>query len=258
MGRSYKESYREILTLLGGIVIGAAGGVLATKNYYQKKYEEEADRQIKDMEEYYDRTDSYVRGISEEGEEVNPVEDLDEEYTPMTAQEKAEIKERLRRNNRETINYAKMYQNKSLSEQLEPLKEAVDEAFAAVNEELSPLSQAVKDIADDEMKDVKTLEDRANEEHEKNKGRKPRIISVEKLGEIDPHYEEETLFYYMYNETVTTDEDEEVEEPEWLLGDCLDQYGFRSNDETVIFVQNFELSKVYEVQKIMASFYEEE
>lgn len=244
MGRSYKESYREILTLLGGIVIGAAGGVLATKNYYQKKYEEEADRQIKDMEEYYGRTDSYVRGISEEGEEVNPVEDFDEDeddYGPLTPEEAADIKERLRRNNRETVNYAKMYQNKPLSERLEPLKEAVDEAFAAVEEE-----------------EQETLEDRVNEEHEKNKGRKPRIISVEKLGEIDPHYEEETLFFYMYDETITTDEDEEVEEPERLLGECLDQYGFRSNDETVIFVQNFALSKIYEVQKVMASFHEEE
>lgn len=227
---------RDIIIFLSGLAGGAGIATLISKTYYKNKYSKIADEQIAEMEEYYGRSDEYVRGISEEGEQVNPSGDIEDEdaymeYGNMTPEQKAEIREKLQRNNRETANYAAMYKGAAIDD--------------AVKEELG------KD-------ELESQEQEAHEEHEKNKNRPPKIISAEALGEVPAHYEERDLLFYMYDEIVTDDEDNVIEEPERLIGDAIDKYGFRSNDETMIFVQNFELSAVYTVQKVMASFGEGE
>ena len=58
----------------------------------------------------------------------------------------------------------------------------------------------------------------------------------------------------MYNDALTTEDDDLIEVPYDLVGDCLNKYGFTDNDEMVIYVQNFALTTVYEVQKVMAAF----
>lgn len=219
---------KSIIIFLSGIGIGSILGVFSTKKYFEKKFEESMDQYRADMEEYYGRTDEYVRGISESGEEVNPIEADEEkrENGPLSSEERKKIKEKLVRNHRETTNYAQMYKKKSESE----------------------------NITEEEYEPDKTPEEEANEDHQQCRNQKPRIISFEKIGEVPGYYEKESLYYYVYDQTLTTDEDELIEEEELLLGDCLDKYGFRDNDEEIIFVQNFATSKIYEVQKIQSAY----
>lgn len=101
---------------------------------------------------------------------------------------------------------------------------------------------------------------RANEFHEKNKGRAPIIISAEAAGDLPVSYEEEPLYYFMGCGTLVDDFDNVIEDPGRLLGDCLTKYGFidEDNEEDMIFVQNFDLDVCYTVQKVEGCFQDDE
>lgn len=227
---------KNILIFLSGIITGGTIGVLATKGYYKKKFDKMGEEYRSDLDEYYRGVDSYARGITDDDDEINPVNNEESrENGPLNQEKRNEIREKLKRNYRETTNYASFYKNKNITDPDDSENNREAEKY-----EPDP-----------------TPEEEANEEHEQNRHREPRIISYEKLGEIPNHYEEEALYYYTYDEVLTTDEGEVIEEPERLIGDALDKYDFRNNDEESIIVQNFALNKIYEISKFQAAYADE-
>lgn len=226
------NSTKNVIIFLSGVITGGIIGVFSTKKYFENRSDKFMEEYRNELEEYYDRTDEYRRGITDDDDEVNPENDeSSRENGCMTSEKRKEIKEKLRRNYQETTNYAAMYKQKNSGEK---------------NEEDS-----------EEYEPDSTPEDEANKEHEQNRDKEPRIISYEKLGDIPAHYEEEALYYYTYDEVLTSDEGEIIEEPEKLIGDALDKYDFRNNDEESILVQNFTLNKIYEISKFQAAYADE-
>lgn len=230
---------KGLVLFVSGLVTGALGGIFGAKVYYQKKLEKNLDQYQKDLEEYYGRTDEYVRDSSADRAEEAPSGEEKESNRvdgPLSNNQRREIREKLLRNQRETTNYAGMYR-----------KDGTD------------ISEEDEELDDQESEEEEpTPEELAGEDHARNREREPRIISAEKLGEIPSYYENQTLFYYLYDDTLTEEEGEVVEDPYLLVGDCLDKYGFRENDEMLILVQNFALDTIYEVQKVRASYGEYE
>jgi len=90
---------------------------------------------------------------------------------------------------------------------------------------------------------------RASLEHEAKRTMLPRIIKEEDYGN-DGTLEQESLFYYQGNDILVTEDDEEIHDLPLVVGDCLDKFGFRDNDEKRICVRNYKLGKDYEVIKI--------
>lgn len=93
-----------------------------------------------------------------------------------------------------------------------------------------------------------------NEEIKKYK--KPRLIKEEEFGEL-AGIEKQTLKYWTYDDTLTTEENEELKDQEFYVGDCLTKYGFKDNDEErEIFVRNGRLGTDYDIVKFDSSFAE--
>ena len=81
----------------------------------------------------------------------------------------------------------------------------------------------------------------------------PKLISEDKF-DSEPEYEKETLYYYQGDDVLTDEDEHEVDNQLELVGDALDKFGFRDNDEQVIHVRNFEKKVDYEVIKAFTSF----
>ena len=90
---------------------------------------------------------------------------------------------------------------------------------------------------------------KASLEHEARRTMQPRIIKEDDYGN-DGTLEQESLFYYQENDTLVTEDDEEIHDLPLVVGDCLDKFGFRDNNEKRICVRNYKLGKDYEVIKI--------
>lgn len=243
---------QKVLIFLSGAIIGGAIGAVGAIKYLDKTYQATLDKRVAEMEEYYGRVDEFNRDNYFDDDEVNPIEDEPETETGrdqgiLTDAQRADIRERLNKNHAETTNYASMYHN----------MKGVNEIDLGDHEALLSESQHPED--DDEALDEETAADEDPAEtsfdaHQRDRLKAPRIISAEKLGELDGAYEDKTLLFYMYDETLVTEEEDVVEDPERLIGDALTKYGFCSNDESVIYVQNFEQTTVYEIQKVWASY----
>lgn len=221
---------KTVICSLLSFVLGAGAGVLASRKYFQKKSDEE----VKEIKDWYQSklddlecdifqglSDEHC-GISEEGEEINP---------EKPESDMKEIQEKLQKNHEITINYAEMYRQKAMNDpDIEEEGEEEDQNDEYENSE----------------------SERWNEEHSRNRGRAPRIISYEEAGNLAAYISSETLYYYAYSDSVVTEENEEIDEPGLLLGDCLEKFDFIHSDERIIFVMNYDTDTCYEVQKIMA------
>ena len=93
----------------------------------------------------------------------------------------------------------------------------------------------------------------ASLKHEANRYMTTKIIKEEDYGN-DGTLEQESLFYYQGDDTLVTEDDEEIHDIPLVVGDCLDKFGFRDNDEKRICVRNYKLGKDYEVIKVDGSY----
>lgn len=225
---------KNLCYLLGGVVVGGTLGVLATIVLLKKKFLKELDRRVDEMEAYYKRTDEYdkrkrdVRIRKDESKE-------EVDICKATDCKEGDLK-----------NYAKAYRD--LVENNYVVKEG--KLKLASDEELL----AEQEYPEEDPEELDEEEQAMFESHLKERGRDPRIISFEKMGELDPSYDNQTLFYYMYDETVTDEDGNVIDEPNLLLGNTLGKYGFADNQEKTIYVQNFQLRTVYEVVKEWKTF----
>ena len=244
-----------IFSFVGGLVAGGGIGFLAASKFLDKKYFKKYDDRAKELEEHYGRLGVYDRvnidlgdaNISHGTVKADDIR-VGRENGPLSRDQRKAIKDKLLQNEKQTTNYASMYKSKA-----GPMAEALEEKLA---EEESPEEDFDED--DDESEDSQDPDEayyeQAFDEHQKNKNRAPRIISAEAAEELGPEWDHQTLLFYMYNDVLATEDDDVVYDQQALVGDCLLKYGFSDNDEMVIYVQNFTLTTVYEVQKVMAAF----
>lgn len=81
----------------------------------------------------------------------------------------------------------------------------------------------------------------------------PKLISADKYDE-DPEYRKELLYFYQDDNVLTTEDEEEIDNQLEIVGDCMDKFDFRNNEESYIHVRNQETMTDYEIQKIFSSF----
>lgn len=216
----------KLIYFVAGVVTGSIGAVVTQKAHFfftHRKYEiKEPDF---DMSEY---------DISpEENEEYSAedmLKDLKTGRSEMSEEETEEIKEKLQNNLERTTHYAKMYKRSN------------------------------EDAEEDNIEDEEEMEAKlewdieANEDHQKNKGKAPKIISYEATKDL-PDYIEMRDLYYWYYDTLLANEEGEILDPDIFTGDCLYKFGFDSNpDEELIYVMNYRLDTCYAVHKELGDF----
>lgn len=232
---------KNAIIFLGGLVIGCVAGVFGSREYFRKTFSDMADEEIEEMEKYFeDQLSEIINTVGSDEEAIK--QDISETFGDVevnpdqepkgSGNDLDEVKEKLQRNYEQTTNYAKMYSKKSSED--------------------SDLEE--DDVPADEMDPEEALGEEYMKEHEKNKGRAPKIISEESLGELAGNIDQKVLLFYRLNDVITDEEDQVIDDPDYLIGDALDKYNFRESDEQIIFVQNFDLDTVYEVHKVEDSF----
>lgn len=267
---------KSFLLFISGIAFGGTAGVLGTKKYFEDKYQKRYEDDHRALEEYYNRTDEYVRASydneEEEDDRINPL-DADEESRPngrMSKEERDEIKKKLSRNWEGTTNYAAMYKKQNAVE--DASNETSDEHICCGNcinynyEDLTccldPDNPREVNYQYDSCEEFEEYlndsdpEEEVFEEYQKNKDRPPKIISASAFSELNPSVDTEVLYFYAYDEMLCDENEEPITEPAAIVGDCLDKYGFRDNEERIIFVMNYAINTAYEIQKVDASWTE--
>lgn len=264
---------KNILLFVSGLAVGGAAGVFGTKKYFENKYQKCYEKDHDALEEYYHRTDEYARGDSDDDEEefeddgINSPEVDSRPGGRMTPEERAAVKEKLNKNWGGTTNYAEKYREKNgymeekLAEAQHPLdpEPEICENCNFFNTETHYCSNHEEVVnLDDSCSDFYTIsetspEEQAFDEHQKNKNKPPKIISADAYSNLPAHIENEVLYFYAYDEQLCDDNEEPVENPEYLIGDALTKFGFVDSDERIIFVMNYTLDTCYEIQKVDAS-----
>lgn len=248
-----------VIGFVGGLVVGGVLGALATIKVTKKKYMAELDRRVAEMEAYYQKPDRYDRSKrrvkSEEAYDTSSrSSNTGRENGRTKCKAVSDICKHTDCKEEERTDYSKKFEKgqKGDSKAKEvgnyvvqdgSLQEASDEELLAENE-----------YPEEDDDDISEAEEAMFESAQKDRGRLPRIISFEKMGELDASYDNQVLFYYMYNDTLADEDGNVIDEPHLLLGDCLEKYGFMENEEQLIFVQNFALRTIYEVEKVWKAF----
>lgn len=216
-----------------GLIIGGIGGFFAGKYYFENKANERADAEIDDMRQYYNISRDYINN-NDDIASVNSIESEEEDYGvhvrhrengPLSSDERNAIKKQ-RREDREKA-YNKVRYN----------------AISKPND---------NEVEDPDIAEMEQIAD----ERKETRNEKPRIISESAISDLPSYYDSRTLFYYMFDGTLVDEDDNIIDDPCHLIGDALTKYGFidDDNDENIIYVRNYELDTVYELQKINAAF----
>lgn len=227
---------KDILLFIGGIAIGGTVGILGTKKYFQDKYRKyyEEDREV--LNKYYRKVETYKDELSDnEKKDEEPKEEVSRPGGRMNPEERELIKKKLQENYEKTTNYAAMYKGKR--SEINPVDDPAE----------------LERPLDDEEETTTTPEEEAFDEHQKNMDKPTEIISAEEYGSLPAYIEQQALYFYAYDEVLTDEEDQMIDEPEILVGDVLTQSDFIDNDERVIFVMNYSTDTCYEIQKVDAS-----
>lgn len=85
--------------------------------------------------------------------------------------------------------------------------------------------------------------------------RKPKLIKEDTF-EYDGRgvYDKCDLYYYVDDDTLASEDEEIIDNIDHTVGDCLDKFGFRSNDEGEIYVRNFYTMTDYRITKMFTAF----
>ncbi len=223
-------------------VLGVGSGFAGSALFFKKKFEKKADKEIADMERYFNERSSQESAFKDivdlKPGEV-PVKDRPTPtHMPETMQKDIDMT-----NKRAAAAYYDYTSRYSTTP--DTIKEYCENDVVATE---AVFNEKMGDFMDGAE---------ATAEHAANLKREPKIIKAEDFG-IDPMYTCETLYFYQDDGVLATDNDDEIignnntdfDEVEALIGSALDKYGFRDNDEGAIYVRNFARNTDYEIIKI--------
>ena len=242
---------KNFVYLFCGVAIGGIVGVTSTVIFLKKRMMKELDRRVEEMEAYYKKSDEYDKKKRAPSQKPSYADASTESNTGrengiLTGKERVDICKPTDCKEDSKTDYKGAFQGSKTENYI--VKDG--EMRPAADEELLAESEYPEEDLDEENDPEKEM----FESYQKDRGREPRIISFDKMGELDASYDNQVLYFYMYDDTIVDEEDNVIDEPHLLLGDCLEKYGFVDNDEKMIFVQNFALRTVYEVEKVWKSF----
>lgn len=238
---------KSLLYFVGGFVVGCVSGYLLVSRRNTEPSITKGDKMFdKNIDEKYKRAvvkDGCLGGTVErrQNASVRPVEAPRRRFTP----EMAESIDRTRKARTMGESVAAGYADDIASSN----EDVYDIAKKLATE--APVEEAGAEKIEDDVAWADKMTRRANE----YRGRRPRIISADALGDLDATWDVKTLYYYAYDETLATEDGELIDDIGLTVGDALEKYGFADDaSQREIIVQNFDFSTVYEIEKVLGEY----
>jgi len=217
---------------VGGILLGMSIGISIGKKMEKKDMEEK----LKELRDHYNRK-TKCRENEEKKEEI--YNDTILEYTSGNVKEHNKKVEETLKN---SADYAEKLVSKIISEKKEVEK--------ILSEGEHPEEEYDEDMDNDEI-------DRVEWEHKSiwNSDKKEPYIITFKEYEDHPELDKITLIYYTVGGTLTTEDDEMIEDVKGTVGTCIDDSDFGESEDRVMFIRNKRLGSDFEITKFEGSFY---
>lgn len=238
------QMVREAIIFIGGLVVGAAGSFYFAKKYYQKK----ADEEIRAVEAAFT-------------EKVNELED--EKNDALNVASKAIINSN--GYNKEDPGSQEFLKNKSTLEGFVKTSAADRTNYTEYFEKNSKETIEVDDHPRDDGEEGDLGSEGSLEAEDRGMEAVTQIgeraISTAGIYEIQydeygskPGYDFKEIYYYVGDGVVVDDEEQFIENPDFILGNVLHDTGFDGDNTRNIYIRNENISTDFEVMKIDGSY----
>lgn len=245
---------KALIIFVFGAATGSVAAFFGTKKYMEKKFERVSEEN-KELKEYLD----FLRSKDEAGELAQNLG-----YTAKDGDAQNEAVKADGGKKEKKVDYTKFY--KEVSDATNGLFSAgdiknADERLSKAAAETKAMEQILAEEQhpeDDESEEVVDKDEYdLNEAMEllNNTKRKPIVIGPSEFDNY-PYMDKTTLYYYQPDDVLATENDEELDDPDALLGEVFEQSGFKTNDEEVIYIRNFSRGTDYEIGKVFSPFHE--
>lgn len=240
------EMTHSVIVFASGLAVGAVLGAVSAYIFFKQKKEKELDKAIEQCNLEVKKLQNEVKNTEKELNEAHEALEVDN-VMKVYGSDLALTKEQ----------YHKLYSGESYDEtKIHPDRASSDPADFTHPEDDEPEET---DEIEDTMTESDIVDPREEEIKEANRyakeRRKPKMISSD-VFEYEGRgvYDKCDLYYYVHDDTLATEEEEMIDDVERVVGDALDKYGFRENDEDEIYVRNFSEMTDYRITKMFSSF----
>lgn len=280
-----KVNLREVGIFSAGFVAGGAIFGVVFRTIYKKKYEKEVSsaldrvneaekllRQGVNSENSVDSDGSgYISddGGSGSGNRVE-IRDSENDFGELTIQEYKKLREGVQVADSESAtsggNSGKRSSFRAYTDYYRGIKarDSVDDESVSVDpaENEHPEEDSDDDISEDEYAEITAETDEEYESYlmtkEIKQGYKdgPKIISMDAFEDERRDFDKVQLYYYTEDDILADENEDIIDDVERVVGDALDKYDFRNNDDMYVCVRNINYSTDYIIGKVLGSYYD--
>lgn len=233
---------QNVIIFTLGATAGAAVASLVLKDKYDKKYKALYSDELDSYRESFER----MRKMDKDGVLVQ-----NSQYMGVVDEKKVEAKADsvITGAERKLMGYASIYSRDKDSQRMKDEVKRVKEAENYIAESESPSEDECETYEETQMRKV-------NEG--KAKREEPKLIRADEYDNEYLYHDKVSLLYYTEDDMLVEEVSNiPVDDIAAAVGDCLDKYGFRKNDEQVIYVRNVNIGADFEITKINAAFGDE-
>ena len=248
---------------LGGLLVGRALGIAGTIFSFRKKENEENRKIVDENNELREKIEKLeaalggaIKNIESVNNELSAANDALKENRDSYSIEEYQKLYSGEDESHEVRDYTKFHSTGVDPAEMESPSERDGDEYMDEDEEA--LREREEDVATGNLVTEENENYIRGEEMTESlsyvPGRKPKIISAESFENEMRHFDKQQLYYYVGDETLATEEEEIIRNVDQVVGDALDKYGFRENDESIIYVRNLDFSTDYEIEKVYSRF----
>lgn len=232
---------KGVLIFASGAVVGGLVTWFAVKKYYRKK----ADAEIESVEKAFtDRIneleDEKEGALDAAGKALVAANDYhrDDPKASEIIRNKSTLDGILKSANAERVNYAAYYSGNDISDVEKNSKESIE----------------VDDHPHDDGEDGDASENSPEfGVIDSGKSRGIYEISETEYGSM-VGFDYKELYYYKGDGVMVDDQEEFIDNPEFLVGDVLEKSGFKVDDTRTIYIRNESVSSDFEVIKVQGTY----
>ena len=239
------------LYFIFGLAIGAVSGVGIGYFVFTKRYEGRFNKEVESIKKSYnDILDKYKERLDKAEAELNEgVSSAD------VIEHAARALEGSTSDSTPSMHNYTAYSKNGVKSDLGAFKDksSIKEPEPREVESLHPMDSDEDEddevLSDEEQRFIEGLE--KSNEHEVTRKERPKLIRRDEYGN-DGTLRQASLLYYTGNDVLVDEEDKsEVLDQVKCVGDCLDKFNFKNNDQETICVRNRELGIDFEITKIV-------
>ena len=241
-----KSGVKTGLTFLGGVIFGGGVSFVVTYKLTEKKWKKISDERVESLHEYIDKlqkerivketgyaTESDADDISEDSVDDEGLNSKEYKNPELDSRMTSSIK---RQNEATYVRYSKL----GGPDEFGSGESAVDERYNSIAASLEHPQDSDEDEEDNEDE---IWSEKANS------ASPPIVIDESEFGSTG-YLDEVYLLYYPEDDLLTTEEGQIILDQGQLIGDLIEETGFRENSVKDLYVRNYRRSTDYDISKV--------